>query len=156
MGTFYAAVGAGPAPYNLPGKVYLAGPYKGAPLSLALVTPAVAGPFDLGNVITRVAVGIDPLDATITAKADPIIKILGGIPIDVRSASIRLDKPEFALNPSSCDPTEVRARCSASRAARHSSAIASSSPSAAVSSSSRRWALKISSGKRRARTRPSR
>jgi hypothetical protein len=107
VGNFHAAAGAGPAPYNVPGKVYLAGPYKGAPLSLALISPAVAGPFDLGNVVTRVAVFLDPTTAEITAQADPIPDTLKGVPLDVRSVSIRLDKPDFALNPSSCDPTAV-------------------------------------------------
>jgi hypothetical protein len=107
VGNFYAAAGAGPAPYNVPGKVYLAGPYKGAPLSLALIAPAVAGPFDLGTVVIRTAVQINPVTAAITATSDPIPAMLNGVKLDVRSASIRLDKPDFAINPTSCDPTSV-------------------------------------------------
>jgi hypothetical protein len=109
VGSVFAAAGAGPAPYNTPGKAYLAGPYKGAPLSLAIVTPAVAGPYDLGTIVVRTALHIDPATAKITAKSDPIPRILKGIPLDIRSVSIRLDRPDFTLNPTSCDPTEVSA-----------------------------------------------
>jgi hypothetical protein len=104
VGTVYAAAGAGPAPYWAPGTAYLSGPYKGAPLSLAIVTPAVAGPFDLGNVVVRTALYIEPRTAQITAVADAIPEILQGIPLDVRQISVRLDKPDFTLNPTSCDP----------------------------------------------------
>jgi hypothetical protein len=107
VGSVYAQAGAGPAPYNAPGKVYLTGPYKGAPLSLAIVTPAVAGPFDLGTIVVRTALNIDPMTAQVTAVSDPIPTILQGIPLDIRSVSIRLDKPQFALNPTSCDPGTV-------------------------------------------------
>jgi hypothetical protein len=107
IGTVYAAAGAGPAPYNAPGKVYLTGPYKGAPLSLAIVTPATAGPFDLGTIVVRAALHLDLKTAQITATSDPIPTILQGIPLDIRSVSIRLDKPGFTLNPTSCDPTSV-------------------------------------------------
>lgn len=107
VGNAYAAAGAGPAPYNAPGKVYLAGPYKGAPLSLAIVTPAVAGPFDLGTIVVRTALQLNPKTAQVTAVSDPIPTILQGIPLDIRSVSIRLDKPSFTLNPTSCDPSTV-------------------------------------------------
>jgi hypothetical protein len=107
IGSVFASAGAGPAPYNTPGKAYLSGPYKGAPLSMAIVTPAVAGPYDLGTIVVKTALYLDPVTAEITAKSDPIPTILKGIPLDVRSVSIRLDKPDFTLNPTSCDPTEV-------------------------------------------------
>jgi hypothetical protein len=107
VGTVHAAAGAGPTPYNAPGTAYLAGPYKGAPLSMAIVTPAVAGPFDLGTIVVRAALHIDPRTARITAKADPIPRILQGIPLDVRAVSVRLDKPQFTLNPTSCDELAV-------------------------------------------------
>ena len=107
VGSVHAAAGAGPAPYNAPGTAYLAGPYKGAPLSLAIITPAVAGPFDLGTIVVRTALHLDPKTAQITATSDPIPQILQGIPLDVRSVQVRLDKPSFTLNPTSCDPTQV-------------------------------------------------
>ena|GEM_PF-280187 len=107
VGSVIAAAGAGPGPYQATGKAYLAGPYKGAPLSLAIITPAVAGPFDLGNVVTRVALRIDPETARITAVSDPLPQILEGIPLDIRSVTVSMDRPGFTLNPTSCDPMEV-------------------------------------------------
>jgi hypothetical protein len=107
VGSVHAAAGAGPAPYHAPGTAYLAGPYKGAPLSLAIITPAVAGPFDLGTIVVRTALHLNSKTAQITAVSDPIPQILQGIPLDVRSVSVRMDKPRFTLNPTTCDPTAV-------------------------------------------------
>ncbi|HEX5762186.1 MAG TPA: hypothetical protein VFY04_03585 [Solirubrobacterales bacterium] len=104
LGSAVAAAGAGPAPYHAPGKAYLTGPYKGAPLSVAIVTPATAGPFDLGTVVVRSALHVDPKTAQITALSDPIPSILEGIPLDVRSIQVKLDRPDFVVNPTSCDP----------------------------------------------------
>lgn len=107
IGTVSVGAGAGPAPYYAKGNAYLAGPYKGAPLSMAIVTPAVAGPYDLGTVVTRVALHLDPATAQITADADPIPAILQGIPLDVRSVDVSLDKPGFSRTGTSCDPLAV-------------------------------------------------
>jgi hypothetical protein len=107
VGTVDVASGAGPTPLNVPGKAYLAGPYKGAPLSLAIVTPAVAGPFDLGTVVVRTALFVDPLTTQITAKSDPIPTILEGIPLDVRSIVLQISRPKFTLNPTSCEPKQI-------------------------------------------------
>ena len=104
LGSVWAAAGAGPAPYWAPGTAYLTGPYKGAPLSIAILTPAVAGPFDLGVVAIRTALHLDPHTARITAIADPIPAQLQGVPLDVRVASVRIDRPDFSLNPTSCEP----------------------------------------------------
>jgi hypothetical protein len=110
VGSVFAAIGSGPAPYWAEGAAYLSGPYKGAPLSMALVSPAVAGPFDLGVVVIRTALHVDPISARITAVSDPIPPFLKGIPLDVRVASVRLDRPEFTLNGTSCDPSQVSAQ----------------------------------------------
>jgi hypothetical protein len=107
VGTVDVAAGAGPAPYHAPAKVYMAGPYKGAPFSFAVIAPATAGPFDLGTVVTRIATYVNPKTAEITAVSDPIPSILQGIPLDVRSVDVSLDKPNFTLNPTSCDPMAV-------------------------------------------------
>jgi hypothetical protein len=107
VGSVEVGAGAGPAPYYAQGKAYLAGPYKGAPLSLAIVTPAVAGPFDLGNVVVRAALNVDPVTAQIHAVSDPIPTILQGIPLDVRSIALKMDKPDFTVNPTNCEPTSV-------------------------------------------------
>jgi hypothetical protein len=89
------------------GKAYLAGPYKGAPLSLEIITPAIAGPFDLGVVAVRTALQVDPLTAEITAESDPIPTILQGLPLDLRSISIDMDRQSFTLNPTSCEPKSI-------------------------------------------------
>ncbi len=111
VGVVHVGAGAGPSPYYVTGNVYLAGPYKNQPLSFVIITPAVAGPFDLGVVVTRVAISIDPTTAQITATADPIPDHLtvdgDGFPLDVRSVQMKLDKPDFTLNGSSCDPTSI-------------------------------------------------
>jgi hypothetical protein len=107
VGVSSAGAGAGSRPYYAPGKVYLAGPYKGAPLSFAVVTPAVSGPYDLGNVVNRVAVHIDPVTAQVTAVSDPLPQILEGIPLRVRSVLIDLNRKDFTLNPTSCRPFQV-------------------------------------------------
>jgi uncharacterized repeat protein (TIGR01451 family) len=107
LGTVTVAAGAGPSPYYVQGKAYLAGPYKGAPFSVAIITPAVAGPFDLGTVVVRAALYVNPETAQITVKSDPIPTILDGIPLDLRSISVEMDRNEFTLNPTSCDPMAV-------------------------------------------------
>lgn len=102
VGTVSVGAGAGPQPFYAQGKVYLAGPYKGAPLSLAIITPALAGPFDLGSILVRAAVYVDEFSAQITVKSDPLPTILHGIPTDVRSVSVRMQRPDFTLNPTDC------------------------------------------------------
>lgn len=109
VGSVAIAAGAGSEPLNVSGKAYLAGPYKGAPLSLAIVTPAVAGPFDLGTVVVRNRLDIDPETTRIHAVSDPIPTILQGIPLDLRSIAIELDRPDFTFNPTDCDPTAITA-----------------------------------------------
>ena len=89
------------------GKAYLAGPYKGAPLSLVIITPAIAGPFDLGTVVVRNALYVNPTTAQIHAVSDPLPTILQGIPLEIRSVSVDLSRSDFTLNPTSCDPMAV-------------------------------------------------
>jgi hypothetical protein len=107
VGEVVAATGAGPSPYYAKGDAYLAGPYKGAPVSLAVITPAVAGPFDLGTIVIRTPLRIDPVSARITAVSDPIPQMLQGIPTDVRSVDVIMDRPEFTLTGTGCDPAQV-------------------------------------------------
>jgi hypothetical protein len=107
VGNVNIAAGAGSTPFQATGKAYLTGPYKGAPLSLAIITPAVAGPFDLGTVVVRNALRVDPESAVITAVSDEIPTILRGIPLDIRQIVVSVDRPGFILNPTSCDPMAV-------------------------------------------------
>jgi hypothetical protein len=110
VGTVAVGAGAGPSPLYTGGRAYLAGPYKGAPLSLAIITPAVAGPFDLGTVVTRVALNVGEYSAQISAVSDPLPTIIDGIPLDVRSIALRLDRPSFSLNPTSCEAMAITAK----------------------------------------------
>jgi hypothetical protein len=109
LGEVVVGAGAGPSPYYVHGDAYLAGPYKGAPISVAIIIPAIAGPFDLGTVVTRTALYVDPVTAQVTAKTDPLPTVVRGIVLDVRAIQIRLDRPEFSLNPTSCDPRSLDA-----------------------------------------------
>jgi hypothetical protein len=107
VGQVTVAAGAGARPLTVSGRAYLAGPYEGAPLSLAIVTPAVAGPFDLGTVVVRSAISVDPTTAQISVRSDPIPTILQGIPLDVRSIAVRLGRQGFTLNPTSCEAKAI-------------------------------------------------
>jgi hypothetical protein len=106
LGTVTVGAGAGPAPYYVKGNAYLAGPHLGAPLSMAIITPAVAGPFDLGTVVVRAPLFIDPETAQGTVKST-FPTILQGIPLDVRSIAVSIDRSDFTLNPTSCEAKAV-------------------------------------------------
>jgi len=107
VGQATVEAGTGPAPLRIEGKVFLSGPYHGAPLSLAVVTPATAGPFDLGTVVVRVALFVDPETAQIRALSDPIPDVYGGTQLSVRKVEVAIDRPGFTLNPTSCDPLAI-------------------------------------------------
>jgi hypothetical protein len=107
VGTATVGAGAGVTPYYTTGHAYLAGPYKGAPLSMVIITPAVAGPFDLGAVVVRTPFYVDPETAKIHAVSDPLPWIIQGVPLDIRSIALSLARPSFTLNPTSCDPMQV-------------------------------------------------
>jgi hypothetical protein len=107
IGVVDAAAGAGSQPYHVQGKAYLAGPYKGAPLSMAIVTPALAGPFDLGVIVVRAGLYVEQYSAQISVRSDPIPTSLQGIPLDVRSITLSANRDRFTLNPTSCGSQAV-------------------------------------------------
>jgi hypothetical protein len=109
IGSAVVITGSGPEPISLSGKAFLAGPYHGAPLSLAVVTPATAGPFDLGSVVVRVALLVDPATAQVEAVSDPIPHVFGGALVDVRSVRVTTDREGFQLNPTNCSPFSIDA-----------------------------------------------
>jgi len=112
IGRALGGAGVGSVLTYVPGKIYLAGPYLGAPLSVVAIVPAVAGPFDVGNVVVRQALRIDPRTAEVTAdgaSSDALPHILAGIPLKVRDVRVYVDKDKFTLNPTSCDPFSVDA-----------------------------------------------
>jgi hypothetical protein len=113
VGKVIAGVGVGPAPLWVPqaGKrptaVYLGGPYKGAPTSIVSVVPKQAGPFDFGDEVVRSAVFVDPVTAQATAQPDPLPQFVEGTPLHYKTISVQLDRPGFALNPTSCAKKET-------------------------------------------------
>jgi hypothetical protein len=108
IGTVTAGAGAGSNPFYVGGDVYLTTPYKGAPFGLAIVVHAVAGPFDLGYVVVRAAIQIHS-DGSITTLTDPFPTILQGIPLQVRDVRVNIDRPNFTINPTSCNPFSIGA-----------------------------------------------
>ena len=110
VGTVQTGAGAGPTPIYVPGKIYLAGPYKGAPLSGVAVVPAIAGPVDLGTIVVRAPAYIDPRSAQIRIVSDPLPRIVHGVLVRVRDVQIELDRSHFTLNPTSCQEKSLRAK----------------------------------------------
>ncbi|MDW5594609.1 hypothetical protein VSS74_09690 [Conexibacter stalactiti] len=113
IGSAQTSAGPGSLPFELPGRVYVTGPYKGAPYGLSIVVPAKAGPFDLGTVVVRAAVFVDLRTAALRIASDPLPTILQGIPLQIRSVRVAIDKPGFMLNPTSCAPRTVGAAIAA-------------------------------------------
>ncbi len=107
IGTTNVAAGPGSHPFHAVGRMYLAGPLNGAPLSLAAITPALAGPYDYGVVVVRVALNVDPETAQVSALSDTVPSIIGGIPIRMRSIQVNIDRDKFTINPTNCTPTSV-------------------------------------------------
>ena len=111
VGTVTATAGAGPDSISTTGQEYLAGPYKGAPFDLVAITPAVSGPFDLGVVVLRQGLYIDPHTGQATVKSDPIPTVIDGVPLDVRSVTVHIGgvggNNQFIFNPTSCAPLAV-------------------------------------------------
>ncbi len=104
VGSVQAGAGVGPNPLFVGGKAYLTGPYNGGPYGLVEEVPAVAGPFDLGMVVVRQSLRIDPHTVQVTAVSDPLPTIIDGIPLRVRRVDVTLDRPGFTFNPTSCTP----------------------------------------------------
>jgi hypothetical protein len=102
IGVATVAAGSGASPLSIGGKVFLAGRYQGAPVSLVVVTPAVAGPFDLGTVVVRVPLFVDPETAQIRAATNAIPDVFGGAKLDVRSIAVNINRDDFALNGTNC------------------------------------------------------
>jgi hypothetical protein len=109
IGTSEVAAGAGSQPLYMPGDIYLTGPYEGAPFGLSIVTNAQAGPLSLGRVVIRARIDIDPATAELTITTDPLPQIVLGVPLRIQLVSLALDRPDFILNPTSCDVQQVDA-----------------------------------------------
>ncbi len=108
IGHTTVAAGLGPDPYSTPeGQVFITGPYNGAPFGLSIVAPAVAGPFNLGDVIVRSTINVNPQTAAVTITSDPLPTQLKGIPLQLQDINVTVDRPNFEFNPTNCDPTKI-------------------------------------------------
>jgi hypothetical protein len=102
IGHTTSSSGLGEDPFTLTGRVYLTGPYKGGPFGLSIVTAAIAGPFNLGNVIVRSSINVDPNTAAVSVRSDPLPLVLRGIPTQLQHINVSIDRPGFEFNPTSC------------------------------------------------------
>lgn len=110
VGHVETGYGVGAALTYAPGRVYLAGPYHGAPLSLVTINSATVGPFDLGTIVIRSAFQVNPSTAQLqidSRASDPIPHIIDGIPLHLRDVRIYIDRNEFTHNPSSCEASQL-------------------------------------------------
>jgi len=120
IGHTLVGTGVGAVLAYVPGKVYLAGPYNGDPFSLVSVTSAKVGPFDLGTVVLRFALHIDPRTAQVSVDptaSEPIPTILDGIVTHVRDIRVYIDRASFMLNPTSCAAKSITSTLTASEGA---------------------------------------
>jgi hypothetical protein len=135
IGTTEVGAGVGVPLTYVPGKIYLAGPYKGAPISIVAITPTVVGPFDLGVIAVRTALDVNPMTAQGSARTDPLPQIFQGIPVRIRDLQLHLDRPNFILNPTSCAEKQIDAHVTGT-----GGDIASTTDDTAAELSQRFWA----------------
>ena len=113
IGETIVSVGLGGDPYSVRGgRVYITGPYRGAPFGLSIVNPAKAGPFDLGKVVVRAKIEVDPVTAGLTITTDTegpykIPTIIDGIPLEIQHVSVLVNRPGFTFNPTDCEPLRL-------------------------------------------------
>jgi hypothetical protein len=113
IGETIVSVGLGGDPFSVKGgKVYITGPYKGAPFGLSIVNPAVAGPFNLGDVVVRAKIEVNPTTAALTVASDSsgpyaIPPSLDGIPLEIKHVNVTIGRPGFTFNPTNCSPQAI-------------------------------------------------
>jgi hypothetical protein len=123
IGHTIVSVGLGGDPYSVRGgEVFITGPYKGAPYGLSVVNPAKAGPFDLGKVVVRAKIEVDPVTAAITITTDTtgpyaIPQIIDGIPLQIKHVNVLVDRPEFTFNPTNCAAMQIGGSLTSSQGA---------------------------------------
>jgi len=123
IGETIVSVGLGGNPFSVKGgKVYITGPYHGASFGLSIVNPAKAGPFDLGQVIVRAKIEVDPITSALTITTDDsgpysIPQILGGIPLQIQHINVTINRPSFTFNPTNCTPTAITGSLTSSEGA---------------------------------------
>jgi hypothetical protein len=110
IGHTIVSAGLGGAPFTVQGgQVFITGPYKGAPFGLSILNPAKAGPFNLGYVVVRAKVEVNPITAALTIVSDPLPTIIQGIPLQLQHVQVSVDRPEFTFNPTDCNPMSITA-----------------------------------------------
>jgi hypothetical protein len=119
IGSTRVATGAGSHPFEIEGKIYLTGGYGGAPFGLSIVTNAVAGPFNLGLVVVRARINVDPENSTLTVTTDEtgpyaLPQIVFGIPLRLQRITVNIDRPNFMFNPTNCEGQQITANLSGS------------------------------------------
>ncbi len=127
IGETTVSAGVGPDPVSVKGgKVYITGPYHGAPFGLSIVNPVKAGPFDLEHdtsnpnqnpacdcVVVRARVQVDPSTAALTVTTNnenegyAIPHLIDGIPVQIKKVNVLIDRPGFTFNPTSCNPMQI-------------------------------------------------
>ncbi len=117
-----AGLGSTPVVVKRPGGVYITGPYKGAPFGLSIVNPAEAGPFNLGNVVVRAKIEVNPTTAALTITSDALPTIIKGIPLDIQHVQVAISKEvnggkDFTFNPTNCEPQKIEGSISSSEGA---------------------------------------
>jgi hypothetical protein len=123
IGHTIVSVGLGGNPYTVNGgEVFITGPYKGAPYGLSIVNPAKAGPFDLGKVIVRAKIEVNPENAALTITSDAtgpyaIPQIIDGIPLQIKHVNVSIDRPDFTFNPTNCAPQQIGGSLTSSQGA---------------------------------------
>jgi hypothetical protein len=109
IGTTEVGAGVGVPLSYVAGKVYLAGPYQGAPMSMVVISPVVLGPFDIGVISVRSALRVNPVTAQGTVVSDPFPQIYQGIPVRIRDIRLSMNRSQFTLNPTDCSEQQVAA-----------------------------------------------
>jgi hypothetical protein len=117
IGTTRVASGAGSHPFEIGGSVYLTTGYRGAPFGLSIVTNAIAGPFNLGLVVVRARIDVNPETAALTVTSDPLPQIVFGVPLRLKQVTVNIDRPGFMFNPTSCRAQQVTASVSGAQQA---------------------------------------
>jgi hypothetical protein len=118
IGETTVSAGLGNDPYTVTGgKVFITTGYKGAPYGLSIVNPAKAGPFDLGTVVVRATINVDPHTAALTIKSDPLPTIIDGIPLQIQHVNVSVNREEFTFNPTDCNKTAIKGTLSSTEGA---------------------------------------
>ncbi len=117
IGELTVAAGSGSHPYYQKGNIYLTGPYKGAPFGLSIVVPTHAGPFNLGSVVVRAQINIDPHTSALTVTTEPLPQVIDGIQLRLRTTNVTINRPNFIFNPTDCALLHIVATASGTQGA---------------------------------------